>query len=210
MRRPQRKDEQHAPSGFFDFDDPRGYVAWVREQLPDYDDLQRELVAATQAVAASRILDLGTGSGETARRALEAHPGAHLVGIDASEEMIGLASRTLADHRVTLHVAALEDPLPAGPFDLVVSALSIHHLDAPGKADLYHRVACVLDSTGRFVVADLVGLGEPLRPLATKVPGDPHSSIAQQLRWLRDAGLHARITWEQSSLVVIAADRTGL
>ena len=37
------------------------------------------------------ILDLGTGTGETARRLLDRHPDASLVGIDENEEMLALA-----------------------------------------------------------------------------------------------------------------------
>ena len=33
---------------------------------------------------------------------------------------------------------------PAGPFDLVASALAVHHLDGPGKAELFRRLAGVL------------------------------------------------------------------
>ena len=40
-------------------------------------------------------------------------------------------------------VRRLEDPLPDGPFDLVVSAFAIHHLDADGKSTLFERVAFV-------------------------------------------------------------------
>ena len=40
-----------------------------------------------------------------------------------------------------LRLQDLRDPLPDGPFDLVFSALAIHHLDAAAKADLFARVA---------------------------------------------------------------------
>jgi cyclopropane fatty-acyl-phospholipid synthase-like methyltransferase len=55
-----------------------------------------------------------------------------------------------------LRVGRLEDPLPGGPFDLVVSALAVHHLRAPGKADLFRRIAEQLTPGGRFVMGDVV------------------------------------------------------
>jgi SAM-dependent methyltransferase len=53
-------------------------------------------------------------------------------------------------------VARLEDPLPQGSFDLVFSALAIHHLDGSAKADLFARVAAVVAPGGRFVIGDVV------------------------------------------------------
>jgi tRNA (cmo5U34)-methyltransferase len=68
---------------------------------------------------------------------LARHPGATLVGIDASADMLAAADVPGAD----LRVGRLQDELPAGPFDLVFSVLAVHHLDGPGKADLFRRVA---------------------------------------------------------------------
>jgi len=69
--------------------------------------------------------------------------------------MVGVARDTLPSHRVSLLVGRLEDPLPEGPFDLVVSALAVHHLRADNKADLFRRIAKALDVGGRFVLADV-------------------------------------------------------
>jgi tRNA (cmo5U34)-methyltransferase len=41
----------------------------------------------------------------------------------------------------------LEDPLPDGPYDVVVSALAVHHLAAASKADLFRRIAGVISRT---------------------------------------------------------------
>jgi tRNA (cmo5U34)-methyltransferase len=71
--------------------DPDRYLALMAEEIPDYERLQAALVEATTTLAPRRILELGTGSGETARRVLAAHPEAGLVGVDASEEMLDLA-----------------------------------------------------------------------------------------------------------------------
>jgi hypothetical protein len=46
-----------------------------------------------------------------------------------------------ADVAADLRVSRLQDPLPEGNFDLVGSALAVHHLDGAGKADLFARVA---------------------------------------------------------------------
>src|SRR5262245_47806326 len=119
----------------------------MREAVPGYDRLEEETVAATGGGAKS-VLELGTGTGETARGVLDRHPDAYLVGIDASPGMVDTARENLPSDRVSLHVGKLEDPLPEGPFDLVVSALAVHHLKGEDKADLFRRVTAVLAPDG--------------------------------------------------------------
>ena len=111
----------------------------IRADIPVYDRFQDELVAASGS-GARRVLELGTGTGETARRLLDAHPGASLVGVDESAEMLAAARARLRAERVQLVVARLQDELPPGPFDLVASALCVHHLRGPDKRDLFRRV----------------------------------------------------------------------
>ena len=104
-----------------------------------YDELQDAVAEATAGIHAERVLELSVGTGETSRRVLDVHPEAELVGIDESAEMLAAVSAGVA--AADLRVTRLEDPLPQGNFDLVVSALAVHHRDGAGKADLFARVA---------------------------------------------------------------------
>ena len=142
----------------------------MREAMPAYDRLQDELARATEGVGAARILDLGAGTGETARRVLDRHPGAHVVALDAS--VADARARGSAPRRPghAAPRARLGEPLPDGPFDLVVSALAVHHLDGPGKAALFAEVGARLAPGGRFVMADVV---VPDAPVARPTPIDP-------------------------------------
>jgi tRNA (cmo5U34)-methyltransferase len=184
---------------------PDTYLATARAEVPAYDELQDAAVAATVDLAVDRILELGVGTGETSRRIMRAHPGAKLVGIDESSRMLAAA----ADHldRADLRVARLEDPLPPGTFDVVVTALTVHHLDAAGKADLFRRVAERLTHRGRFVIADVVVPEDP-RDALTPVDGvyDKPSTLADQLGWLADTGFTTRVTWERGDLAVVSAE----
>src|SRR4249919_1237127 len=129
---------------------PESYLAMMREAVPGYDQMEEETVAATGAGAKS-VLELGIGTGETARRVLARHPEAKLIGIDASPGMVEVARHTLPSDRVSVFVGLLDVPLPKLPFDLIVSALAVHHLHADDKADLFRRIAEALDAGGRFV-----------------------------------------------------------
>jgi tRNA (cmo5U34)-methyltransferase len=188
--------------------DPDSYLALMAEEVPDYERLEDEAAAAT-GTGARRLLELGTGTGETAKRVLSRHPDATLVGIDASDEMLGHARRALPQERVDLHVGRLEDALPAGPFDIVVSALAIHHLDGPGKADLFGRIARVLAPGGRLVVADVVVPEDPADVVTPIDDGDydKPSTVVDQLGWLSAAGLEPEVVWSRRDLAVLVATR---
>jgi tRNA (cmo5U34)-methyltransferase len=181
---------------------PDEYLALMRSELPDYERLQDAAAAAT-GNHAQRLLELGTGTGETARRVLARHPGATLVGVDASADMLAAADLPGAD----LRVARLEDELPAGPFDLVFSVLAVHHLDGPAKADLFRRVAAVLAPGGRFVLGDVVVPDDPADATTPLSPDyDRPSRAEEQLAWLREAGLEARVVWAERDLAVLVGD----
>ena len=132
------------------------------------------------------------------------HPHANVVGIDSSLEMLAHASAILPD--AEFRVARLEDPLPPGPFELVTSALAIHHLDGVGKADLFKRVAAVLTPCGRFVFGDVVVPDDPAQ-MVTPIDADCDrpSTLADQVEWLVAAGLDPRIVWSDRDLAVVAA-----
>ena len=185
---------------------PEGYLDSMLKEVPGYLELQEETVRATKDIRAERILELGIGTGETTRRVLELHPGAHLTGIDSSAPMVARAQEAFP--AADLRVARLEDPLPDGPFDLVVSTLAVHHLDAAGKADLFRRVATVLAPGGRFVLADVVVPERPEDAVIDCTPGfDLPDTVPDQLEWLRAAGLEPRVAWAQRDLAVLTATR---
>jgi tRNA threonylcarbamoyl adenosine modification protein (Sua5/YciO/YrdC/YwlC family) len=187
--------------------DASSYTEEIRSDVPAYDAFQ-DAVAGASGVGARRILDLGTGTGETARRVLERHPGALLVGVDENEGMLAVAGSRLPTERVELRVARIEGPLPDGTFDLVTTALCVHHLDADGKADLFVRIHDALVPGGLFVLGDVVVPGDPADATTPLTPGyDRPSPLADQLGWLADAGFSPTVTWEQGDLAVVAARR---
>jgi tRNA (cmo5U34)-methyltransferase len=185
--------------------DPETYLSMIRGDVARYDELQDATVRASEGVTAATILELGTGTGETSQRMLARHRGARLVGIDASEAMLAVAREALTG--ADLRVQRLEDPLPEGPFDLVFSALAVHHLDAAGKRDLFARVAAVLRPGGRFALADVI---VPTDPANAQIPlsrdFDRPDRLDDQLAWLAAAGFKAQTTWTADDLAVVAAD----
>jgi tRNA (cmo5U34)-methyltransferase len=185
--------------------DPATYLESMRADIPVFDELQLETAAATDGLEVKTILELGVGTGMTGRAVLERHPGARLVGIDESEAMLAAA-----ELEGDLRVSRLEDPLPEGSFDLVVSCLAVHHLEPDAKRDLFRRVAEALRPGGRFVLADVVVPEDPDDEVTPTTPGfDRPDRLTEQLEWLREAGFEARTTWSWKDLAIVRADLPG-
>ena len=162
--------------------------SWIWEQVGAYDrwtaaekglyyeryhDLLDLVVVRCQVMVGERVLDIGTGTGELARRFAQ-HRGCRVVGLDPSEAMIEEARRkAAAQHEaaagpwgeVTFQVAGapfLEIPYPDGAFDAVASTQAFHHLHERHKVGAIREMARVLRSPadvqgkagGRLAIGD--------------------------------------------------------
>ena len=182
--------------------DPDTYLATMLGEIPGYEELQ---AAVAEAAHGRNVLELGTGTGETALRILARNPGARWTGIDASEAMLERARERLPN--ADLRVQLLEDPLPAGPFDLVASVLAVHHLGAPAKRDLFRRVAEVSDF---FVLGDLVVAERPAEAvIAIDWVMDLPSTVREQIAWLEEAGFGVEAGYVRPDLAVLVARKPG-
>ncbi len=132
--------------GQFDWT-PEVYLERIRSEVPGYDELQAQAVAAIP-FPPKRVLELGMGTGETTRRLVEAYPDAWVVGLDASPDMVFRARQTYDD----VQLARMEDPLPDGPWDLVISVLSVNALTDEQKQALFRRVG---EQSRSLVIGDV-------------------------------------------------------
>ncbi len=137
-----------------------GYDGLRRQLIPCFDDFYGAVIdrLGFPEGAAPRILDLGAGTGLLTERLLARWPRARLVLVDLSPDMLTRARERFAGTPARVEIRAadyLRDPL-GGPFDAVVSALSIHHLPDAGKRALFRRAWAALRPGGRFVDADNV------------------------------------------------------
>jgi tRNA (cmo5U34)-methyltransferase len=183
-------------SGQFHFD-PDTYLEMIRGEVPHYDELQQATVAAIP-FEPRRVLELGFGTTETTRRIWERFPNARITGLDSSPEMV-FRARELGWEEMRL--GRLEDPLPDGPWDLVISVLTIHHLDAEGKRDLFRRVR---EQSRALVFGDVVEVppGEQVTPLTEGF--DLPSPASNQAEWCG-----GEIVWSTDDLAVIRAVYEG-
>jgi tRNA (cmo5U34)-methyltransferase len=141
--------------GQFDWT-PDEYLERIRSRVTRYDELQEQAVVAIP-FPPGRVLELGIGTGETTRRLIEAHPEAWVVGLDSSPDMVFRARQTYDD----VQLARMEDPLPDGPWDLVISFLSIGDLSDEERQTLFRRVR---DQSRSLVIGEMIE-GEDLQNL---------------------------------------------
>jgi L-threonylcarbamoyladenylate synthase len=189
--------------------DAGSYGDDVVQIVHDYEELQGALVDQLLARRPARILELGVGTGETTRRLLDALPGARVLGVDASPAMLAAAASSLHGYegRFEARIAALQEPLPEGEFEAVASALTVHHLQAAEKSDLFHRIRKALVPGGTFVLADVVlPEGPPPDPVELTDGHDKPSTVAEQIGWLEEAGFSSvSLAWQRGDLAVILA-----
>jgi tRNA (cmo5U34)-methyltransferase len=114
---------------------PDTYLEQIRAEVPRFDELQQAAVDAIPSPP-DRVLELGIGTGETTKRLLEAYPDAWVIGLDSDSNMVYRLRQEYDD----IQLARMQDPLPDGPWDLVISVLSVHHLKDPEKQTLFRRV----------------------------------------------------------------------
>src|SRR3954453_3315608 len=126
---------------------PEIYLERIRTQIPRYDERQGQAIAAIP-FSPERVLELGMGTGETTRRLIEAHPDAWVVGLDSSPDMVFRARQSYDD----VQLARMEDPLPDGPWDLVISVLSVNQLSTDQLQALFRRVR---DHSRSLVIGDV-------------------------------------------------------
>ena len=207
-----------------------GYDAERRRLLPCFDAFY---AAAIEAVGLSerlpeRVLDLGAGTGLLAGFVAQAFPAARLTLLDGAGAMLAQARERLGE-RPSYVVGDLADPLPEGPWDAVVSALAIHHLDDAAKRDLFVRVRAAVAPGGVFVNAEQVAGETPwldavyierheraARALgateaewaaaAQRMSHDLCATVEDQLVWLRDAGFaDVGCLWRDGRFAVFVA-----
>ncbi len=142
-----------------------GYDALRRQLIPCFDGLYGMALDLLDLPpgAAPRILDVGAGTGLLAGLAKARWPAARLTLLDFSEEMLARARERFRGAAVPVEIRVGDSrsaPL-GGPYDAVISALSIHHLQHPEKKALYGRALAALAPGGIFVNADNVEAEDP-------------------------------------------------
>lgn len=193
-----------------------------RASLPHWHEA--EMVVLEDVIAdrrVQRILDLGTGDGYMLSVLRSVCPHAEGIGLDISPSLLKAGRHRFdGDSRVQFMEYDMACSLPSsmGEFDVVISALAVHHLPDSRKRALYAEVRKLLAPGGIFCNVDVVT--SPTEELQRRAeilfsfgPDDQHVSdqpapLGSHLTWLDEAGYtNVDCYWKWRKLTVLAGER---
>jgi tRNA (cmo5U34)-methyltransferase len=189
------------------------YDRYREHIIPDMRQLYAAAVWAMETSSPQpEVLDLGAGTGLISVFLLEKYPKARLTLMDIASEMLDRARQRFADRPGTRFIVSdYRHADLGGPYDIVCSALSIHHLETEDKRQLFHRVHAALRPGGMFVNADQADgetayfrkrhldywhhhitrgpmSQEQHAEIQKRMKLDRNEKLSDQLAWLREAG----------------------
>ena len=132
------------------------YDSQRKKLIPCFDDFYG--IATYFATAKSdkpKILDLGAGTGLLSSFVSKKYPNAQFTLLDISEKMLEVAKERFAGFK-NMNYAVMDygESKIEENYDLVISALSIHHLEDNNKKKLYQNIYNILNIDGVFINAD--------------------------------------------------------
>ena len=136
----------------------REYNDFIVRVVPRYEEMM-DLMLEYAPAKATRVLELGTGTGNLSLRLAARWPDAHFMFVDGAPEMLDVTRMRvraqfadIAD-RATLQAVRFEElALEPASIDVVVASLSLHHVLNVGA--VYERIAPALTASGRFIMLD--------------------------------------------------------
>jgi tRNA (cmo5U34)-methyltransferase len=134
------------------------YDAQRKGIIPNFEDFYLAAAHAAEWDGENpSILDIGSGTGLLSALLIEKFPSATLTLVDISTNMLEIArQRFSGNDRVIYRAGDYRHEGLDHTYDLICSALSIHHLDHEEKRGLYARIYSALDPGGVFVNAEQV------------------------------------------------------
>lgn len=207
-----------------------------RQLIPCFDDFYGTVLALLpeDRQAPLRVLDLGAGTGLLSQLVASRLPRARIQLMDISEAMLAKAKERFAGSSAAVEfVVADYTTGVSGEFEVVLSALSIHHLSDRHKAQLFRAVHGVLVRGGLFVNADQTLGATPridtlyrqrwlhqvresgiaateLEAAVARMREDKMAPLAEQLAWLRQAGFTEVNCWYQNHSFAVYSGEKGV
>ena len=212
----------------------KAYDSARKQLVPCFDEFYGtalDLITATKTDNI-RVLDLGAGTGLFAFLVSQRFPNAELTLCDISNAMLDEARNRFrnSSNKVEYLAADYSIEVIPGQYDLIISALSIHHLSDAEKEGLFKRLFRALNNGGLFINADQV-LGETawteetyrkawlrqvkergvsdstLASALERMKEDKMSTLSRQLSWMKNAGFVDVNCWYKNYSFAVCSGR---
>lgn len=122
---------------------------------------RRRTVRALALGDRARVLDVATGTGDLAIEITRMHPGAHVIGLDPSAQMLAIARAKLARRGVSERVTLVDgdaQQLPLRNCEVDAATIAFGIRNVPDRALALRELARVVRPGGRIAILEL---GEP-------------------------------------------------
>lgn len=154
------------------WDNGRWYDIHLERRMPQAIPMLEELAMALPPLPPGSVVgDVACGTGNAAATVLDAYPQIQLVLLDEDPDLLSIAHNKV--ERLTPEVEPLRvtiptdgEPLPGGPYDLVIASLALHaivgHDVDPAEAEsryelLFRSIREPLQPGGHCIIGDHVG-----------------------------------------------------
>jgi tRNA (cmo5U34)-methyltransferase len=189
----------------------RGAKSYDRQRhdvIPNLDHIYSIIVnLASSEISGPKILDLGAGTGLLTQYLFKKYSRGCFTLIDISQEMLNQAQERFEGQPNFNYThgnylkANFDDS-----FDIVVSSLSIHHLEDNDKKIIYSKVYEILNEGGIFINADQVIAPNPENEYIYQrnwwekietgsLPEDEKRIITNRMKLDKPASLESNLSW---------------
>lgn len=206
-----------------------------RQLIPCFDDFYGTALALipNQPQDSFRVLDLGAGTGLLSFLVARKFPKARITLMDISLEMLGKARERFAgmEERLEFVAGDYADGF-GGKFEVIISALSIHHLTDAHKIKLFKNIYDALPDGGIFINAEQIlgptphieqvyqetwlrqtrdlGVSEAdLNAALERMKADRMAPLDSQFSWLQQAGFSSVHCWYQHHRFAVFSGQKG-
>ena len=212
----------------------KDYDSARKQLIPCFDEFYGTAIDLVkfQNKESIKVLDLGAGTGLFSSLVFQRYPKAEFVLCDLSTAMLNEAKERFSVNDIEIEFITKNyssEPI-LGKYDLIISALSIHHLTAQEKEDLFSKIFSSLNDNGLFINADQVlgetplieniyrsdwlkqvkekGVSELSLNLALgRMKEDKMSTLSEQLTWLKNAKFSEVNCWYKNYSFVVYSGR---
>ncbi len=179
-------------------------LEFSKESFPfsGYENILNRIVELCAPQPGMKILDLGIGTGELAKRFVDYN--CEIWGMDFSDRMLELAAKKISSANLIKCDIGSKWPSELSNFDRVVSAYTLHHFKLDEKIGIIRRIMNeTLVERGRLVVGDVsfrsfYELGQARKELADEWDDSEFYWAADTIQMMtRGTGIY--VTYEQVS-----------